>query len=116
MEGLLASVRLEDGIPKLLVKVSPGTAAGFAAKNLGEVTLRRPGSQRGHVAVLHLSSTVPTGVALISLKLAELLEVQEGQQVHIAHSERGARRSRRDPQELWSRRGSEQPGPVEFWQ
>ena len=56
MEGLVARVRLEEGIPKLLVKVSPVTAANNA-KNLGEVSLKKLGVERPrcHVAVVHIS-------------------------------------------------------------
>ena len=34
-------VRIEPGIPKLLVKINPTDAEAFHAKNLGEVTLRK---------------------------------------------------------------------------
>ncbi|CAE7031834.1 DJA6, partial [Symbiodinium natans] len=95
-EILQVAVSVDDNIPKLLVKISPSTCTGFAAKNLGEVTLRKPGAQRGHVAVLHLSSAVPVGSVFISLKLSELLEVASGDQVQIVHSDRIRRTVRRE--------------------
>eukprot|EP00439_Symbiodinium_sp_Y106_P069170 s529_g11.t2 len=113
-EAIQVAVRVEDGIPKLLVKISPSTCAGFAAKNLGEVTVKRPGAQRGHVAVLHLSSAVPAGSVLISLKLSELLDVTSGDQVQIVHSDRVRRATRREPQQdpVVMRRGSWSDLPV----
>ncbi|CAE8703384.1 unnamed protein product, partial [Polarella glacialis] len=92
LDTLLARARIEQGIPKLLVKVNPEAAHNFSGKNLSEVTLKKPGSLRGHVAVLHLSAPVPPGEILLSLKLAELLELAEGDQVEILHSERAPRR------------------------
>ncbi|CAE7707845.1 DJA6 [Symbiodinium microadriaticum] len=113
-EAIQVAVRVEDGIPKLLVKISPSTCAGFAAKNLGEVTVKRPGAPRGHVAVLHLSSAVPAGSVLISLKLSELLEVTSGDQVQIVHSDRVRRAARREPPQdpMVMRRGSWSDLPV----
>ena len=109
--GLVAAARLEEGIPKLLVKVSPTTAAN-SAKNLGEVTLRKLGSAgRSHVAVVHLSAAVPTGIVLISTKLAELLGVSNGEQVQIARSER-RRGSREEENEGAARSQSKQAGSL----
>eukprot|EP00929_Paragymnodinium_shiwhaense_P022395 TRINITY_DN1431_c0_g2_i4.p1 TRINITY_DN1431_c0_g2~~TRINITY_DN1431_c0_g2_i4.p1 ORF type:complete len:1618 (-),score=449.06 TRINITY_DN1431_c0_g2_i4:289-5142(-) len=77
-------VRIEAGIPKLLVKINPAEADGFAGKNLGEVMLRRVASQRGHVAVLHMSQSVKMGELLLSAKLAEILGVEAGDCVEVA--------------------------------
>eukprot|EP00930_Biecheleria_cincta_P082977 TRINITY_DN72616_c0_g1_i1.p1 TRINITY_DN72616_c0_g1~~TRINITY_DN72616_c0_g1_i1.p1 ORF type:complete len:1274 (-),score=294.67 TRINITY_DN72616_c0_g1_i1:108-3929(-) len=94
---MLVRARLEQGIPKLLVKVNPNDAASFNGKNLGEVILKKPGGQKGHVAVLHLCGTVARGDTLLSLKLAELLDVAEGEQVEVSHPERSSKSSDASP-------------------
>jgi len=80
--------RVESGIPKLLVKINP--SEGCAAKNLGEVMLRKVAdpmsgvsAHRGHVAVLHMSYSVPPGELVMSLKLAEILDVEEDENVEL---------------------------------
>lgn len=82
--------RVESGIPKLLVKINPSEAEGCAAKNLGEVMLRKfadpisgVSAHRGHVAVLHMSYSVPPGELVMSLKLAEILDVEEDESVEL---------------------------------
>eukprot|EP00445_Apocalathium_hangoei_P039413 CAMPEP_0203952218 /NCGR_PEP_ID=MMETSP0359-20131031/85921_1 /ASSEMBLY_ACC=CAM_ASM_000338 /TAXON_ID=268821 /ORGANISM="Scrippsiella Hangoei, Strain SHTV-5" /LENGTH=91 /DNA_ID=CAMNT_0050885135 /DNA_START=88 /DNA_END=359 /DNA_ORIENTATION=- len=79
-------VRVEPGIPKLLVKINPAEAEVFNAKNLGEVTLKKVSALRGQVAVLHLSRTVPLGEVLMSAKLADLLDVEDDETVEVASS------------------------------
>eukprot|EP00931_Biecheleriopsis_adriatica_P064474 TRINITY_DN39249_c0_g1_i1.p1 TRINITY_DN39249_c0_g1~~TRINITY_DN39249_c0_g1_i1.p1 ORF type:complete len:1127 (+),score=272.68 TRINITY_DN39249_c0_g1_i1:115-3495(+) len=103
---LVVRARVEEGIPKLLVKVNPTTSDGFCIKNLGEVSLRKPGGARGHVAVLHLSASVPPGESLLSLKLAELLDIAEGDEVHVTKSEREAQ----SPRKPSSRTSASRPG------
>lgn len=83
-------VRVEPGIPKLLVKINPAEAEGLSAKNLGEVTLRKVAAQRGHVAVLHMSLHVAPGDMLMSLKLAEMLDVEEDENVEVSSTPLGA--------------------------
>merc|ERR1719359_2401008 len=82
-QRLMLRVRVESGIPKLLVKINPSEAEGFSAKNLGEVKLRKASAQRGHVAVLHMSYSVPPGELVMSLKLAEILDVEEDESVEL---------------------------------
>lgn len=82
-------VRIEPGIPKLLVKINPQEAEQFGAKNLGEVTLRKVSGLRGQVAVLHLSRNVPRGEVLMSIKLADLLDVEDDETVEVACSQAG---------------------------
>lgn len=76
-------VCIEPGIPKLLVKTSPGDAESLCAKNLGEVNLRKGPTHRSQVAVLHISRAVPSGEVLMSVKLADLLELEEGDVVEV---------------------------------
>jgi len=83
LETMFLRVRIEQGIPKLLVKVNPAEANGASVRNLGEVTLKKCGGVRGHVAVLHLSNAVARGELLMSLKLAELLDIEEDEQVDV---------------------------------
>jgi len=82
-QRLLLRVRIESGIPKLLVKINPCEAEGFSAKNLGEVKLRKASAHRGHVAVLHMSYGIPPGELVMSLKLAEILDVEEEEMVEL---------------------------------
>eukprot|EP00929_Paragymnodinium_shiwhaense_P022396 TRINITY_DN1431_c0_g3_i1.p1 TRINITY_DN1431_c0_g3~~TRINITY_DN1431_c0_g3_i1.p1 ORF type:complete len:1442 (-),score=454.68 TRINITY_DN1431_c0_g3_i1:144-4469(-) len=77
-------VQIEPGIPKLLVKINPAEAEALAAKNLGEVMLRKSAGQRGHVAVLHMSYSVQPGELRMSVKLAEILDVEEDGSVEIS--------------------------------
>ncbi|CAD7929510.1 unnamed protein product [Amoebophrya sp. A25] len=97
-------VRMDTTIPKLLVKVSPQDAQAFGIKNLGEVSLRKLGGAafsssanggassgvsllssalRDRVAVVNISNTVAGGEILMSVKLAEMLEVDEEQSVDM---------------------------------
>jgi len=80
---MLLRVRVELGIPKLLVKINPAEATRISAKNLGEVLLKKVSAQRGHVAVLHMSRSVPVGELVMSLKLAEILDVEEEEKVEL---------------------------------
>mmetsp|Transcript_117931 Transcript_117931/g.279912 ORF Transcript_117931/g.279912 Transcript_117931/m.279912 type:complete len:1449 (+) Transcript_117931:65-4411(+) len=77
-------VRLEPGIPKLLVKINPTDAESFHAKNLGEVILRKGVTSRSQVAVLHMSRGTAAGEVLMSVKLADLLDLEDGQGVEVA--------------------------------
>mmetsp|Transcript_2500 Transcript_2500/g.6273 ORF Transcript_2500/g.6273 Transcript_2500/m.6273 type:complete len:1233 (+) Transcript_2500:65-3763(+) len=77
-------VRVELGIPKLLVKINPTEASRINVKNLGEVLLRKTSAQRGHVAVLHMSRSVPVGELVMSLKLSEILNVEEEENVELS--------------------------------
>lgn len=54
-------VRLDATIPKLLVKVSPEDARASGLKNLGEITLRKPGTRkaRERIAVVNIAGVVP---------------------------------------------------------
>ncbi|CAK9094120.1 unnamed protein product [Durusdinium trenchii] len=61
-----------------------------------------------------MCTAVPVGIALMSTKLAELLGVTDGEQVHIARSER-VRRSRAEeegPTETLGSRSQPPPQPV----
>lgn len=80
-------VRIEPGIPKLLVKINPQEAEIFGAKNLGEVTLRKVSIVRGQVAVLHLSRNIPPGEVLMSVKLADLLDVEDDETIEVTASQ-----------------------------
>ncbi|CAE7478951.1 unnamed protein product [Symbiodinium natans] len=75
-------VRIEPGIPKLLVKINPTDAESFHAKNLGEVILRKGVTSRSQVAVLHMSRGTATGEVLMSVKLADLLDLEAGVVCH----------------------------------
>eukprot|EP00438_Fugacium_kawagutii_P010312 Skav234594 [mRNA] locus=scaffold540:16480:37514:- [translate_table: standard] len=77
-------VRIEPGIPKLLVKINPIDAETFHAKNLGEVTLRKGVTSRSQVAVLHMSRQTAKGEVLMSVKLADLLDLEDGEGVEVA--------------------------------
>jgi len=77
-------VRIEPGIPKLLVKINPTDAESFHAKNLGEVTLRKGVTSRSQVAVLHMSRGTVAGEVLMSVKLADLLDLEDGEGVEVA--------------------------------
>jgi len=77
-------VRIEPRIPKLLVKINPEEAEGFAVKSLEEVTLKKVAASRGHVAVLHMNQNVAPGELLMSLKLAEILDIQEDDTVQVS--------------------------------
>lgn len=86
VQAAALSVRIEPGIPKLLVKINPTDAEAFNAKNLGEVTLRKGPGQRGQVAVLHMSRGTVRGDVLMSIKLADLLDLEEGETVEVSSS------------------------------
>merc|ERR1719189_2912328 len=83
MTPTVLSVSIEPGIPKLLVKVHPAEA--LPAKNLGEVELRKDASRerRGQVAVLHVSRGVAPGKLLVSLRLAEIMDLADGERVEV---------------------------------
>ncbi|CAE7609671.1 unnamed protein product [Symbiodinium sp. CCMP2456] len=82
----IGQVRLEPGIPKLLVKINPTDAESFHAKNLGEVILRKGVTSRSQVAVLHMSRGTAAGEVLMSVKLADLLDLEDGQGVEVVES------------------------------
>ncbi|CAJ1396819.1 unnamed protein product, partial [Effrenium voratum] len=103
-------VRIEPGIPKLLVKINPQDAEAFQAKNLGEVTLRKGSGSRSQVAVLHMSRGTANGEVLMSVKLADLLDLEDGEGVEVAAAaaSQGPMPRRAAPTETGQR---EQPRP-----
>eukprot|EP00404_Azadinium_spinosum_P018979 CAMPEP_0180490236 /NCGR_PEP_ID=MMETSP1036_2-20121128/39010_1 /TAXON_ID=632150 /ORGANISM="Azadinium spinosum, Strain 3D9" /LENGTH=173 /DNA_ID=CAMNT_0022498421 /DNA_START=22 /DNA_END=540 /DNA_ORIENTATION=+ len=82
-------VRIEPGIPKLLVKINPAEAEAFNAKNLGEVTIRKATGHRNQVAVLHMSRSVNLGEILMSLKMADLLDINDDEHVEVTSAPAG---------------------------
>ncbi|CAD7941602.1 unnamed protein product [Amoebophrya sp. A120] len=78
-------VRMDTTIPKLLVKIAPEDASAFGIKNLGEVLLKKPNQSdaTARVAVVNISNTVASSDILMSVKLADLLELDEEEQVDV---------------------------------
>eukprot|EP00913_Durusdinium_trenchii_P000510 g466.t1 len=111
-------VRIEPGIPKLLVKINPIDAEAFHAKNLGEVTLRKGVTSRSQVAVLHMSRQTVKGEVLMSVKLADLLDLEDGEGVEVAAAVSSFTSSRRSSVASEGPRGEQpthrlpQPSPV----
>lgn len=98
-DRLFVRVRMDSTIPKLLVKVAPEDAVRHGVKNLGEVVLRKAlcppssssssslsgggGSGKERIAVVNISNTVSGGEVLMSVKLAEMLELDEEASVEV---------------------------------
>lgn len=78
-QRLSLKARVEPHLPKLLVRISPVDGQDFLARNLGEAVLRKSSSNRGRVAVVNLSQAVPPGEVALSLRLAEILDVEEAE-------------------------------------